>query len=100
MALPMGTINLNTKQYTELMRCIMMAMTVDEHVALLDQRPADEDISDLWDACMDSAEEFGMSFPPEDPDAPHWSTDMAAEADDDVHVLLDAELHDHDAPRT
>ena len=73
------------------MRCIMMAMTVDEHVALLDRRPTDEDIADLWDACMECAGEFGLSFPPEDLDAPHWSSDMAAEADDDVHVLLDAD---------
>ncbi len=86
----MAVLTLTTRQYTELMRCIVMAMTVDDHVALLDKRPPDEDIEALWDTCMDVAGDFGMSFPPEDPDAPHWSTDMAAEADDDVHVLLDA----------
>ncbi len=84
----MAVLTLTTRQYIELMRCVAMAMTVDDHVAILDQRPPDEDIEALWETCMDAAADFGMSFPPEDLDAPHWSIDMIAEADDDVHVLL------------
>lgn len=86
----MGILTLNTRQYVELMRSIMMAMTVDAHVAILDARNPDEDIANLWETCMNAAEDFGMSFAPEDSEAPHWSTDMAAEAHDDVHVLLGA----------
>lgn len=72
------------------MRSILMAMTVDDHVAILDKRPPDEDIEELWETCANVAEDFGLSSPPEDPDAAHWSLDMAVEADSDVHVLLDA----------
>lgn len=87
----MPQVTLSTRQYTELMRSIMVAMTVDDHVAILDGRPPDSDIEDLWNHCMDAAEDFGMSFPRDEDLSAHWSHDMAQEADEDVHVLLEAE---------
>lgn len=85
----MGIIELNTRQYTELMRSVTMAMVVNEHLANLRGEKPDAEIMDLWEDLLDHAEEFGMSFPPEDIKAAHWTNDLIAEADDTVHDLLD-----------
>lgn len=86
----MADLKLTTKQYIALMRAVAAAMTLDEHVA--EQGKSDAELTELWEGLMDRAEDFGMSFPPEDTNERHWSDDMFAEADDTLHEFMDAEF--------
>lgn len=88
----MAEFSLNTKHYLTLMRAVAAAMTLDDHVAELRGDKGDRDLAELWESLMDRAEDFGMSFP-EDKDAgDHWSDTMFAEADEDLHALMDDEF--------
>lgn len=90
----MADVKLTTKQYLAVMRSIAAAMTLEEHTSggHGHDHEGDGELAELWDGLMDRAEDFGMSFPPEDVEAKHWSDDMFKEADDSLHEFVEAEF--------
>lgn len=88
----MGQLTLSTKEYLGVMRAVELARTLDEHLSDATGEPIDADWVELYDKLLDSAEEFGMSFPSEDPEERHWTDDMHEEADDALHEMMEMEV--------
>lgn len=88
----MADISLNTKQYLTLMRAVAAAVTLDEHVAEVRDGKGDKDLLELWERLMDRADDFGMSFPDDKEPGDHWGDVAFAEADEDLHELIDDEF--------
>lgn len=88
----MADISLNTKQYLTLMRAVGAALTLNEHVAEVRDEKPDAELAELWERLMDRADDFGMSFPDDKEPGDHWGDVACAEADEDLHELMDDEF--------
>lgn len=90
----MPQLDLNAKQYLVLLRSLSTARQLTEHIADLTDAKVDSEYQALYEKLMESADDFGLSYPTQENQEEHWSNELEEEVHDDLHTYVDAELNE------
>ncbi|MBP9827890.1 hypothetical protein KBC55_01925 [Patescibacteria group bacterium] len=90
----MPHLDLNAKQYLVLLRSLSTARQLTEHIADLTDAKTDGEYQALFERLMESADDFGLSYPTKENEETHWSHELQEEVHDDLHAYVDAELNE------